>query len=536
MGSPMPRVRNILFVMCDQLRWDYLSCYGHPTLKTPNIDSLAKSGMRFSNAFVQSPVCGPSRMSFYTGRYVASHRAFGNFVPLPIDELTIGDYLRRAGIRVAVDGKTHVERNVEGLKRLGINPRSKIGKLVLEGGFEAWDRHDGVLNDGATEERFENKYTRFLKRKGYGGENPWLYFANSAEGEDGKLLSGWHMRYAQAAARVDEKHSETAYSTDRALQFIKQCGDESWCLHLSYIKPHWPYVAPAPYNQTYGAGDVIPVKRQADEKKRPHALYGSYLKHPAGVNFSREDVRDTVIPVYMGLVKQIDDHLGRVMEYLDRAGRLADTMIVFTSDHGDYLGDHWLGEKELWHDTVNRVPLIVYDPDARANATRGKTESRLVESIDLLPTFLEATGGNAPTSSGWAEPLEGRSLLPLLRGAKVDDWRDTVVAEFDYSFRTGTRLELGRPVKGCRTFTMRTKRWKYVYVDGMRPLLFDLKADPGEFDDLGDDPGHTDICAKFERDLFRWLVRRKSFTSTSDDFVANWLKDPRFSDMIIGAW
>jgi arylsulfatase A-like enzyme len=208
-------------------------------------------------------------------------------------------------------------------------------------------------------------------------------------------------------------------------------------------------------------------------------------------------------------------------------------MIVFTSDHGDYLGDHWLGEKELWHDTVNRVPLIVYDPDPRANATRGKAETRLVESIDLLPTFIETLGSNAPV-----EPLEGRSLLPLLRpnGTKLDDWRDTVVAEFDYSFRTGTRLELGRPVKGCRTFTMRTRRWKYVYVDGMRPLLFDLKADPDEFEDLGDDASHADICAKFECELFRLLIRRKSFTSTSDDFVANWLKDPRFADMVIGAW
>lgn len=527
----MAQTRNILFIMSDQLRWDYLSCYGHPTLRTPNIDALAARGVRFENAFVQSPVCGPSRMSFYTGRYVSSHRAFGNFVPLPVDERTLGEYLRAYGIRVAVDGKTHVEPNSDGLKRLGIDPRSKLGKLLLEGGFEPYDRHDGVLADGAEEEIAENRYTKYLRKKGYLGENPWLHFANSGQDGEGKVLSGWHMRYAQTAARVDEKHSETAYTTDRALRFITECGDEPWCLHLSYIKPHWPYVAPAPYHNLYGAADVVPVRRSPVEKQNPHPLYQSYMRHPAGENFSKEQVRDTVIPVYMGLVKQIDDHVGRVMAHLDKQGRLADTMIVFTADHGDYLGDHHLGEKELWHDTVNRLPLIIVDPDDRANATRGGTEKRFVESIDLVPTFIEALGAKAPPDA-----LEGRSLLPFLRGGKVEGWRDMVVSEFDYSFRTGTRLELKRPVKGCRTFTMRTERWKYVYVDGFRPLLFDLQNDPDEFVDLGDDPLHESVRETFRETLFRWLMRRKSFTSTPDEFVSEWLKDPRFSSMLIGHW
>src|SRR5712691_9950488 len=266
----MTSVRNILFIMCDQLRWDYLSCYGHPTLTTPTIDALAERGVRFTNAFVQSALCGPSRMSFYTGRYVASHRAFGNFVPLPIDERTIGDYLRGQGIRVAVDGKTHVERNVEELKRLGINPASRIGTLILEGGFEPYDRHDGVLADENAQEAITNRYTRYLRSKGYVSDNPWLDFANSGEGKDGTPLTGWHMRYAQTPARVDERHSETAYTTDRALKFIRECGERSWCLHLSYIKPHWPYVAPAPYHQTYKPADVIPAKRDPSEKNRPH--------------------------------------------------------------------------------------------------------------------------------------------------------------------------------------------------------------------------------------------------------------------------
>src|SRR5690606_20809382 len=129
-------------------------------------------------------------------------------------------------------------------------------------------------------------------------------------------------------------------------------------------------------------------------------------------------VREAVVPTYMGLVRQLDDHLGRLFAFLDEEGRMADTLIVLTSDHGDYLGDHWLGEKELFHEESVRIPMIVFHPGAEADATRGKRDGRLVEAIDLLPTFLDAVGGPAHPHR-----LEGRSLVPLLCGEKAS-WRD----------------------------------------------------------------------------------------------------------------
>ena len=527
----MGSVRNILFVMCDQLRWDYLSCYGHPHLRTPNIDALATKGVRFTNAFVQSASCGPSRMSYYTGRYVTSHRSFANFVPLPIDELTLGDYLHSHGLPLALVGKTHVEPNYAALDRLQIDRQSPGGKLLLAGGFFESDRHDGVLADPGSDEALTNQYTSFLKRQGYESPNPWLDFANSAEGENRDVLSGWHMRYAQLPARVREEHSETAYTTEQALAYIRTRGESPWCLHLSYIKPHWPYVAPAPYHAIYTADDILPACRSSDERKDAHPLYASYLKHQASREFSRDAVRDTVVPVYMGLVKQIDDHLGRLFEFLERSGRMSDTMIVFTSDHGDYLGDHYLGEKELYHDSVNRVPLIVYDPDARADGTRGSVCALLVESIDIVPTILDALGAHLPM-----EILEGRTLLPLLCGHKPLDWRSCVYSELDYSFRGVTRLELGRQPRQCETFTIRTERWKYTYVCGFRPILFDLQSDPDEFRDLGADSGHGRIRQTFDAQLFHWLVERKRRTTVSDAFITNFLEQSRFSDMAIGQW
>ena len=136
-------LRNVLFVMCDQLRWDYLSCYGHPTLRTPAIDSLAARGVRFDSAYVQSPVCVPSRMSFYTGRYVGSHGTTWNHVPFAAGEQTLGDHLARAGRKLALAGKTHVVPDHAGLQRLGIDVESPAGRLRLEGGFVELDRYDG---------------------------------------------------------------------------------------------------------------------------------------------------------------------------------------------------------------------------------------------------------------------------------------------------------------------------------------------------------------------------------------------------------
>ena len=527
----MGSARNLLFIMCDQLRWDYLSCFGHPTIRTPNIDALARRGVRFTNAYVQSASCGPSRMSYYTGRYVTSHRSFGNFVALPVDELTLGDYLRPHGIRVAVDGKTHVEPDPTALRQRGIDPASAAGQLLLEGGFEPFDRHDGVLADPHDEEARTNQYSNFLRQHGYVSENPWLDYANSALGAGGEVLSGWHLRYADLPARVEERHSETAYTTDRAIAFIAEQRDKPWCLHLSYIKPHWPYVAPSPYHQLYSARDVVPAVKSADELVAPHPLYASYLRHQASVTFSQNATRERVIPTYMGMITQIDDHLGRLFDSLKKSGRFDDTLVVFCSDHGDYLGDHHLGEKELWHDAAIKIPLIVYDPAEQAQASRGSTCDALVEAIDLVPTFLDALQVEGP-----ANRLEGRSLLPWIRGYSAPEWRDFIVSEFDYSFRTATRRELGRSVRECRTITLRDHKWKFIHCEGFRPLLFDLQADPQEFHDLAQEEALAPVIEHYSRELVSWLRARKTQTTVPDEFVDTWLEQSRFKGMKIGEW
>lgn len=528
--TPGRHVRNVLFVMADQLRWDYLSCTGHPHLHTPHLDALAARGVRFANAFVQGPVCGASRMSTYTGRYVSSHGSAWNFVPLSVGQKTLGDHVRGHGVRCAVVGKTHVEADTEGARRLGLDTTQGAGLLAMQGGFEPWERDDGIWPPGFKVQG--NRYCDWLRSHGYGGDNPWHDHANSALGDAGELLSGWEMRHARRPARVKERHSETAYTTDRALDFIREQGEQPWVLHLSYIKPHWPYVAPAPYHAMYGPEHVLPAQRSEAERLHPHPVMRGFQDTPPSESFSRDEVRATVIPTYMGLVKQLDDHLGRLFEALRASGRDRDTLIVFTSDHGDYLGDHWLGEKELFHDAVVKVPLIVVDPSPEADATRGTVRQELVEAIDLVPTFLDALG--LPAAPEW---LEGRSLQPLLHDAAAPEaWREAVFSENTYAFRDPVRLPLGRPVHDCWMTMVRTHDWKYVHVDGLAPQLFDLRSDPGEMHDLGRSPEHAAVRAALAGRLFEWMRVRRRMPTIRDSDIASWNRREVDAGIRIGAW
>ena len=214
----------------------------------------------------------------------------------------------------------------------------------------------------------------------------------------------------------------------------------------------------------------------------------------------------------MGLIKQIDDQIGRLLTYLEENDLLDNTLIVFTSDHGDYLGDHWLGEKDLFHEPSVRVPLIVVDPSNSADATRGKTSTDLVELIDLIPTFVDVLDGHIPN-----ERLEGRSLLPLLRGESAE-WRSYVVSEIDYAFRKA-REWLDLPPSECRATMLRTDRWKYIHYENFRPQLFDLKNDPHELDDLGADPAFEPVRTDLESKLFHWFRQRKTRTTLSDSQI-----------------
>ena len=521
----MSSIRNVLFVMCDQLRADHLSCYGHPYLATPNIDYLARYGVKFDRAFVQSGVCGPSRMSFYTGRYVASHGATWNRVPLSVDEITLGEYLAERDMQLALVGKTHVMPDDRGMKRLQLDGGNALSALLREGHFALVDRYDGHHAEPA------GGYARYLRERGYDSRDPWSDYVVSAEDEQGRIVSGWQMRNVHLPARVREADSETAYATDQAIRFIEAQGERPWTMHLSYVKPHWPYMVPAPYHRKYSFDQCLPVRRAQRERAAPHPVTRAYFEQEECANFMRDEVIAKVRPAYQGLIAQLDDHLGRLWETLERLGRWQDTLIVFTADHGDFLGDHWLGEKELFYDTVQRVPYIVYDPSPEADATRGSSDSRFVEAIDTVPTILDALGIPIPEHR-----IEGRSLLALTRDIDPHlPWRDAVFSELDYGYRQARQI-LGRRPDACRGWMVRTDAWKYIHWEGYAPQLFNLRTDSEEFFDLGTEPGFEGVRRAMRERLLSWQLGLRNRTTVTLDDVERGTHQYKNAGVFYGVW
>ena len=504
---------NILFIMYDQLRFDYLSCAGHPHLETPHFDRVAAMGVRFSNAYVQSPICGASRMCYYTGRYASSHGAQWNGFPLRVGEQTLGDHLRKVGMDCWLLGKTHMKADAAGMERLGLAPDSTIGARQAECGFDAWARDDGLWAygpDGYYDEK-RSPYNEYLKSKGYDGENPWADYANAGV-TDEQIASGWMFRNADQPANIDEQDSETSWLTTETIQFMGKAKGP-WCAHVSFIKPHWPYIVPAPYHNMYGPQHVPPARRDEVELDNPHPVYGAYQGNKVAAAFQREEVREKVIPAYMGLIKQCDDQLGRLLDHLEETDTLKDTMIVLTSDHGDYLGDHWLGEKDLFHEQSVKVPLIIFDPRESAEATRGTVCDALVESIDLAATFVEAAGGEVPDHI-----IEGRSLMPWLRG-ETPEWREYVISEYDYSC-TPQAAKLGVEPRDARLFMVFDGRYKLMHAEGgMRPMLFDLETDPDEFHDLAKGDAHGEEIARLYGMLAQFGRRMSQRVTRSEDDI-----------------
>ncbi|MEZ5659539.1 MAG: sulfatase-like hydrolase/transferase [Burkholderiaceae bacterium] len=333
-----------------------------------------------------------------------------------------------------------------------------------------------------------------------------------------------------------EAFSETAYATRRAIEFIDEQGDAPWCLHLSYIKPHWPYIASAPYHAMYGPDAFLAPNRTPEERcvqaggtgRNVNPVLAGFQQHPESIEFSQDRTRLNMLGAYMGLVRQIDDHLGHLIAHLRSAGRLDDTMIVFTADHGDFLGDHWQGEKEFMYEASVRVPLIVYDPGAEAQ--RAAVSDDIVEAVDLLPTFVDALGGEVATHI-----VEGRSLLSHLRGGPAPV-RQAAFAELDYAIYPAAR-RLGIGQHDARMVMVRSNRYKMVHVaPGYPPILWDLQEDPNELRDLGGDPAHARIIDEHYGLMRDWLLARRNRIGVSDPVIE---KRPRPGDVgvvTIGKW
>jgi len=438
---------NVLLVTLDQFRADCLSCAGHPLVVTPTLDRLAAEGVRFASHVSQAAPCGPARASLYTGTYQMNHRVVANGAPLEDRFDNVARLARRAGYVPALFGYTDqsVDPSTVGHPA---DPRLDTYEGVLPG-FDPVLLLDAHMTGWLT----------WLEDLGYGTLGA------------GEALSTEPDRPAE--------HSASAYLTGRLVSWIDR-QDGPWFAHASYLRPHPPYAAAGTWSTRYPPEEVGPP---LPPLPGIHPLYDT--ARTVGLVSAPDDpeAMARLRAQYFGMVSEVDDQLGRVIEHLRSTGRLEDTVVVVTSDHGEQLGDHGLVEKLGFFEESFRIPCIVRDPGRTGSA--GRVVEEFTEAVDLLATLAELLGEEVPVQ------CDGMSLVPFLDGATPDHWRRAAHYEWDWRDMVmgPTRTTGGRDfgLERCNLAVERTATHAYVqFADGTW-LCFDLVDDP-EWGTTTDDP------------------------------------------------
>lgn len=467
----MQRRPNVLLVTLDQFRADCLGVAGHPLVRTPNLDRLAASGVRFTRHFSNCAPCGPARASLLTGLWQMNHRVTNNGAPLADDLPMLPRLLRDAGYTPTLFGYTDTALDPRSLAE--DDPRRRNWEEAMPG-FDVQVMLDEQLGP----------WLEWLAARGYevprDGEDPeGIYEPADVEVPPGRG-STWR------PARYRAEHTESAFITDSVLDWLSRPGraDEPWCAHVSYLRPHPPYLVPAPYNDLFDPADVPDPARHPtrDDEARLHPFVAAAM---AIVPSPDDELEQRQLQAtYYAMIAEVDDQLGRLLDHLDRSGMADDTLVVLTSDHGEQLGDHWLIEKLGFFDQSFHIPLIVRWP---AGGPTGVAVDAPTENVDILPTILDLVGATPPPF------CDGASLRPFLEGdgAAPATWRDAVHYEYDFRDPTSDLVEavLGlRQDQACLA-VLRSEHGKYVHFAGGLPALyFDLDADPHELVDRSSDP------------------------------------------------
>ncbi len=456
------RSPNILLIMADQLRKDTLGCYGNPLIHTPNIDRIAAAGVRFERNIIQNPVCQPSRSSILTGRYPHSHRVWTNGMSLPSSEVTVAEYLRRTGYHTGVFGKLHLDPQLKG------PPVRMSAASAPYYGFDVFH---------ITEDPKVGEYLDFIDT--------------------------FHPSYSAAVRKTNatlpvEIH-QSAWIAGRTIDFIQRArkNDRPFFGLCSFVDPHHGCDPPPPYNTMYKPEELPAPRRRAgelDDKPPYFRQFADLYADAKGVNTSEESVRKFASQYY-GEISLLDAQIGRILKALEKTGALENTIIAFTADHGDMLGDHWLIYKGAFHyDCLINTPLLISWPAA---LPKGRTVTALTEEVDIAPTLLDLAGLPPPPG------MQGVSLVPLGKGERSSLKQATLT---EANAPGGQSSDLQRYAVTVKT--LRTEEWKLTFHQGHDyGELYDLKNDPNEFVNLWSKPAYRERRDQLVAQLLDTLVR-----------------------------
>lgn len=503
---------NFLFIITDQHRADHLGCYGNPIVATPTIDRIARNGVCFDRFYVTSAVCMPNRATLMTGRPPSLNGVRHNGLPLPLESITFLDCLRSAGYRTHLVGKSHLQ-NMTGKPPIGMADGATVEAMRRPGGrydqevASKWrddPRHELDLPyygfagvDLAIEhsDQVEGHYTRWLRAR-HSDPDSLRGPQNALSNEGADLPQAWR-------TRLPEELYPTSYIAEQTVKRLQEFSDapsEPFFLMCSFPDPHHPFTPPGRYWDMYRSSDIpLPESWSVDPATAPPHVRrllqerdsGTARKDtPALFACTEDEVRRLTALTY-GMITMIDDAVAKILAALEQAGLADNTVVVFTSDHGDLMGDHQLMLKGPVHyQGLVRVPFIWRDTADRRSAAR---RDALAATIDIARTVLDRAGV-VPFNG-----MQGVSLLPVIE--RLGFVRQSVLIEEE-----GQRVYMGFPSR-IRMRTLVTERARLSLFEGVDwAELYDLRADPREMRNLWRDPAASALEGEMIERLAREMI------------------------------
>ncbi|MCK4999375.1 MAG: sulfatase-like hydrolase/transferase [Anaerohalosphaera sp.] len=446
--APKP---NILIIMTDEHRHDCLGCCGNKQIKTPNLDSLAADSVRYDNSFCSYPVCTPSRYSFISGLYVHQHRGYSNHCTLPLGTETIAGLFKQAGYQTTAVGKMHYT------------------PTYFDVGFEKM-----FLAEQNGPGRWDDDYHRYLRKNGLVNKND----LTDQEGNYRKLADKeyWDSFGAQLS-NLPDKHHSTTWIGNKAIDELKSWdSDKPNMMMVSFIKPHHPFDPPAKWARMYDP-DQIDILPGWTDTCPDHDRKKGYFQNTD----LTEKTLKKITAYYYATITHIDFHVGRMIDTLKKSGIYDNTIIVFTSDHGEHLGfHHMLLKGGHLYDSIAKVPLIIKYPD---NIKSGTSTDKLVSNIDIAPTLLKLTGINVPTAMKGLDLLSNKSRVSVF----VEGGPNTVMVR---SHAIKMILQRKTSTDGSIDYS---------------GYLFDLEKDPYELNSLWGHHNYSSQQATLISSIDSWL-------------------------------
>ncbi len=437
--------RNILILHTDAQMHDWLGAAGHPDVRTPDLDRLAREGVRFTHAQACSGVCKPSRACLMTGRYPVGTGVTCLPQTLPPSEVTMGRYFAQAGYDSGYFGKTHY----------GVEDPHMQG--------DGWGTYFGT-----------KAYNQYLAEAGVGVRYP-------EKGVKQKLARFWN--FGQSS--IPEDHYFEKVVADRAIEFMEQERNKPFLCMASWIAPHGPFTPPGRFATMYDPSRLTLAPRHpAETESKPQEFVDWVVQNRKYA--TEAELRQFLAMVY-GLVSLVDEQVGRLLDHLRRRGLLENTLVLFASDHGDYgTGYGIFGKSWNMIDPLIRIPLIARAPGQAGGQPAYKG---LVENIDLLPTMMEYAGLSVPKS------VQGRSFWPLLAGEAFE----AKASAYSFNTHESTRGNLAQA-------TIRHGRWRLIVGDHGPDQLYDVANDPWNWINLAERPEHRAVVGELKDRLMRWQI------------------------------